>query len=101
AGKAVFTGTAGCSGCHTLAAAGATGTVGPNLDVRLRTDCASTASKKIRGGTLSQCIHTAIVHPYAFIPSGFTKGVMPSTFSKTLTGAQIQSLVSYLASVAK
>jgi mono/diheme cytochrome c family protein len=32
AGKAVFTGSAGCSGCHTLKAAGATGTVGPNLD---------------------------------------------------------------------
>jgi mono/diheme cytochrome c family protein len=31
AGKAVF-GSAGCSGCHTLKAAGATGTVGPNLD---------------------------------------------------------------------
>jgi len=101
AGKAVFLGASGCSGCHTLAAAGATGTVGPNLDVRLRTDCASAASKKIRGATLSQCIHTAIVHPYAFIPSGFTKGVMPSTFSQTLSGAQIQSLVSYLGSVAK
>ena len=31
AGKAVFT-SAGCSGCHTLQAAGSTGTVGPNLD---------------------------------------------------------------------
>jgi cytochrome c6 len=31
AGKAVFT-SAGCSGCHTLKAAGATGNVGPNLD---------------------------------------------------------------------
>jgi cytochrome c oxidase subunit 2 len=100
-GKAVFLGSAGCSGCHTLAAAGATGTVGPNLDVRLRTDCSGAPSKKIRGATLTQCIHTAIVHPYAFIPSGFTKGVMPSTFSQTLTGAQIQSLVTYLASVAK
>lgn len=30
-GKGIFT-EAGCSGCHTLAAAGATGTVGPNLD---------------------------------------------------------------------
>ncbi|MBV8987246.1 MAG: cytochrome c oxidase subunit II, partial [Solirubrobacterales bacterium] len=38
AGKAVFTGSAGCSSCHTLAAAGATGTVGPNLDQRLRSD---------------------------------------------------------------
>jgi mono/diheme cytochrome c family protein len=31
AGKAVFT-SAGCVGCHTLSAAGSTGTVGPNLD---------------------------------------------------------------------
>ena len=31
AGKAVFT-SAGCTGCHTLKDAGATGTVGPNLD---------------------------------------------------------------------
>jgi cytochrome c6 len=32
AGKTVFTTTAGCSGCHTLKDAGATGNVGPNLD---------------------------------------------------------------------
>jgi mono/diheme cytochrome c family protein len=31
AGKSVFS-SAGCSGCHTLKAAGATGAVGPNLD---------------------------------------------------------------------
>jgi mono/diheme cytochrome c family protein len=31
AGKGVFS-SAGCNGCHTLKAAGATGTVGPNLD---------------------------------------------------------------------
>jgi mono/diheme cytochrome c family protein len=31
AGKATFS-KAGCTGCHTLQAAGATGTVGPNLD---------------------------------------------------------------------
>ena len=30
-GKAIFA-SAGCNGCHTLAAAGASGTVGPNLD---------------------------------------------------------------------
>ena len=27
----MFTGSAGCGGCHTLAAAGTTGTIGPNL----------------------------------------------------------------------
>jgi mono/diheme cytochrome c family protein len=32
AGKQVFTGSAGCTNCHTLADAGSTGTVGPNLD---------------------------------------------------------------------
>ena len=32
AGKQVFTGVGGCGSCHTLAAAGTTGTVGPNLD---------------------------------------------------------------------
>jgi cytochrome c oxidase subunit 2 len=101
AAKALFTGSAGCSGCHTLAAAGATGTVGPNLDVRLAKDCATPASKRIRGATLTQCIHTAIINPYAYIPTGYAKGVMPATFSHTLTQAQIQSLVTYIASVAK
>ena len=74
AGKAVFTGSAGCSACHTLAAAGATGTVGPDLDPRLRSDCASAASKPIRGATLAECIHTAITKPYAYIPSGYHAG---------------------------
>jgi mono/diheme cytochrome c family protein len=32
AGKQVFLGPAGCGACHTLADAGTTGTVGPNLD---------------------------------------------------------------------
>jgi len=101
AGKAVFTGVGGCASCHTLAAAGATGTVGPNLDVRLRSDCASAASKPIRGATLQQCIHTAIVKPYAFIPSGYAAGVMPSNFSQTLTSSEIAGLVNFLSTAAK
>ena len=32
AGKAIFTGPSGCTGCHTLSDAGSSGTVGPNLD---------------------------------------------------------------------
>jgi cytochrome c553 len=32
AGKAIFLGASGCTGCHTLADAGSTGNVGPNLD---------------------------------------------------------------------
>ncbi len=101
AGKAVFTGSAGCSSCHTLAAAGATGTVGPDLDSRLRKDCATAASKRIRGATLQKCIDTAITNPYKYLPSGFQAGIMPSTFSHTLTSTQIQSLVTFLSSAAK
>jgi cytochrome c oxidase subunit II len=100
-GKAVFIGVGGCSSCHTLAAAGATGTIGPNLDQRLRTDCQSAASKRIRGATLEDCILTAISKPYAYLPAGFSAGVMPSTFAQTLTSTQIQGLVKFLASVAK
>ncbi len=101
AGKAVFTGTAGCSSCHTLAAAAATGTIGPDLDVRLKTDCATPASKRIRGATLQRCIYTAITKPYAYLPSGFHAGIMPPNFAQTLTAAQIQALVTFLSSVAK
>jgi cytochrome c oxidase subunit 2 len=100
-GKAIFSGVAGCSGCHTLAAAGATATVGPNLDVRLRSDCAGAASKKLRGPTLADCIRTAITHPYAFIPSGFQSGIMPSNFSQRLSSSQVLALVSFLSSAAK
>jgi cytochrome c oxidase subunit II len=101
AGQAVFTGSAGCNGCHTLAAASASGTVGPNLDTRLRSDCASAASKKVRGATLQQCIQSAIVHPYLYIPTGYSAGIMPSNFAQRLTSTQIQSLVAFLASAAK
>jgi mono/diheme cytochrome c family protein len=100
-GKTIFTGVGGCGACHTLAAAGTTGTAGPNLDLRLRTDCATPQSKQIRGAMLVQCIHTAIINPYAYIPSGYTAGVMPNTFSKTLSSTQIQALVAFLSTAAK
>lgn len=100
-GKSIFTGVGGCGACHTLADAGTNGTAGPNLSTRLSSDCASAASKKVRGSTLADCIHTAIVNPYAFIPSGYSTGVMPNTFSKTLSTSQIQALVTYLQSVTK
>jgi cytochrome c2 len=100
AGKQVFTAN-GCSSCHTLAAANATGTVGPNLDLRLRSDCALPASKTIRGATLDDCIHKAIVDPYAYIPSGYSAGIMPSDFGTKLKPNEIQALVNFLSTAAK
>ncbi len=101
AGKTVFTGAGGCGSCHTLAAAGTTGTVGPNLTQRLKSDCAAPASVKVRGKTLSQCIQTAIIKPYAYLPSGYQAHIMPANFATTLGSAQLQALVAYLASVTK
>jgi len=100
AGKAVFLSN-GCSGCHTLAAAGTTGTIGPNLTARLASDCASPASQKIRGTTLKACITKAITDPYAFLPSGYQAGVMPSTFASSLGPAKLAAVVNFLVSVTK
>ncbi len=101
AGKTVFTGVGGCGSCHTLAAASTSGTVGPNLDQRLKTDCATPQSQKIRGATLDKCIETAITKPYAYLPSGYAAGIMPDTFSKTLSPTQIQALVKFLSTSVK
>jgi cytochrome c553 len=50
AGKAVFE-SAGCKGCHTLQAAGATGTVGPNLD-QLKPPYARIVTQVTNGGKI-------------------------------------------------
>ena len=47
-GKQVFE-TAGCKACHTLAAAGATGTVGPNLD-QLKPPLGDVVHQVLNGG---------------------------------------------------
>jgi cytochrome c oxidase subunit II len=88
-GKAIFTSsTTSCSSCHTLSEAGATGTIGPDLD-------------KVLKGKSPAFIHTSIVNPNAFIEKGFQGGIMPQTFGKTLQPAQIDALVKYLSDVTK
>jgi mono/diheme cytochrome c family protein len=74
AGMKVFA-TAGCASCHTLAAAGSTGTVGPNLD-QLKPSYAIVLHQVINGG-----------------------GIMPS-FKNTLSATQIESVAKYVSTVA-
>ncbi len=74
AGKQVFE-TAGCTSCHTLADAGATGTVGPNLD---------------QAKPPASLVVDRVTHG---------KGVMPS-FSGQLSEQQIQDVAAYVSSVA-
>ncbi len=82
---------AGCSGCHTFTPAGATGTIGPNLD-HLATD----AGKYGQGETAAQYVRESIVDPGKVVVTGYSNGIMPTTFATSLTSAQIDALVSYL-----
>jgi cytochrome c2 len=92
AGKKAFTDN-GCNSCHTLTDAGATGTIGPDLD-KLKT-YASDAKMP-----LEDFIRESIVHPEDYVEKGYPKGVMPSTFA-SLPKTTLDALVAYLAASAK
>jgi len=86
-GAAVFKNN-GCSACHTLTAAGATGKVGPDLDKLPQ-------SAQQANQPLQQFVETSITDPEAYIAPGYPKNVMPQTF-KSLPKAQLDALVQYL-----
>jgi cytochrome c2 len=92
AGKAAFTAN-GCNACHTLAAAGSTGTVGPDLD-KLKTYAADAKMP------LDAFIRESIVKPNAYIEKGYPKGVMPESFA-SLPKSTLDALVAFLAASAK
>ena len=74
---------AGCGGCHTLADAGSTGTIGPDLDEAL-------------AGQSPTFIEESIVDPNATIAQGFTADVMPQTYGDDLAPEELEALVAYL-----
>jgi cytochrome c553 len=74
AGKKVFT-SAGCSGCHTLKNAGATGNIGPNLDDLKPSEAAVQHQVEVGGGA------------------------MPA-FKGQLSATQIQDVAAYVSSTA-
>lgn len=75
AGKEVFLGSAGCASCHTLADAGSTGTIGPNLD--------------------------AAKPSYDLAVERVTNGASPMPpFKGTLSEQQIQDVAAYVSSIA-
>jgi cytochrome c oxidase subunit II len=87
-GKALFAAN-GCGGCHTFTPAGANGAIGPSLDeVGKRAEAA--------GAKPEDYVHQAIVEPNAVLADGYQPNVMPGTFAKTLSPAEIDALVSYL-----
>ena len=88
AGLSVFNAN-GCSSCHTLSAANATGKVGPDLDNLV-------AYAKKANQPLEAFVHDSIVDPNAYIQPGYQKNVMPGTFGQSLTKSQLDAVVSFL-----
>ena len=72
----------GCGACHTLQAAGSSGTVGPDLDETLP-------------GQSAKMIEESIIDPAAEIVSGFGD-VMPGTYEGTISPEDLELLVEFL-----
>ncbi len=76
-------GAIGCGSCHTMKAAGTSGTIGPNLDKELTADPASAARE-------------SIVEPNKEIVSGYSANVMPTNYGTALTKPELDALVNYV-----
>ncbi|MGE3911252.1 MAG: c-type cytochrome [Chloroflexota bacterium] len=88
AGLSLFTGKAGCIGCHQIGSQG--GVTGPPL-----TNIATVAETRKPGMDAQAYINESIHQPNAFVVPGFPAGVMPS-FGTLLTEQEIQSIEAYL-----
>jgi cytochrome c551/c552 len=92
AGKSVFAAN-GCASCHTFKPAGATGTIGPDLDKAPAAD-----AKADNNMNLAAFVKESIVNPDAYIAKGFSKGLMPTTFGSSLSPTQLADLVAFIVS---
>lgn len=73
----------GCGGCHVLAAAGSTGSSGPDLD-------------KVLPGRSRDQIHQDIVAPDEEVAQGYAPGIMPSDFGDRMSQQELEDLINYL-----
>jgi mono/diheme cytochrome c family protein len=87
-GQQIFvSGTAGgaeaCGSCHTMSAAGTSGTTGPNLDKELTSDPPSATRE-------------SIIDPNKEIVPGYRANVMPSNYATALTPRELDAVVNYV-----
>jgi cytochrome c551/c552 len=87
AGKTVWADN-GCGSCHTLAAAGSAGTVGPDLDKAITADAGSIP--------LPDFVKESIIDPNKVIASGFSANIMPGDFGTKLSSTDIDDLVALI-----
>jgi mono/diheme cytochrome c family protein len=81
-GQAVWT-EQGCGSCHTLAAANATGTLGPDLEQNLR-------------GMPASYIKESIVAPSKVAAAGYGTGMMPEDYGARIAPGDLDRLVQFL-----
>ncbi|MCB0078067.1 MAG: c-type cytochrome [Anaerolineales bacterium] len=97
----------GCAACHVVPGIkGAVGTIGPNLS-----EIGQVVSSRLSDGsyegsatTVEAYLHESIANPDAFLPDtcqGGTcsPGLMPATLADSLSAEELDSVVSYLASL--
>jgi cytochrome c oxidase subunit II len=92
-GLSVFNGN-GCSACHALSAAKATGAVGPDLDKLV-------AYAKQAKQPLASFVQQSIVDPGAYVQPGYPNGLMPTNFGTSISKADLSALVTFLVQSAK
>ncbi len=86
-GKQIFD-EQGCDTCHTLADAGSTAQVGPDLD-------------KVLAGKDANFVRESIIDPNAEIEEGYQPDLMPKDFDAKLSDEQLDALVEYLLEATK
>jgi cytochrome c oxidase subunit 2 len=79
----------GCGGCHTLKAAGASGTVGPDLDKLAQ------YAVQAKRGPLAAFAKESIVNPGAYLQPGFPDA-MPHIYGNQIPPDKLDQLVQYL-----
>ncbi len=67
----------GCGACHTLAAAGSTGTIGPDLD-------------EVLPGMSAGEVQQSIVNAAANLTAGFAAGIMPATYGDDISPEDLE-----------
>ncbi len=83
-GGAQLFASADCGSCHTLAAAGTTGTTGPDLNEFLAPD------------DNTEGVEVMIVEPDSELAEGYPANVMPQDYGQTFSPTEVHELAEYL-----
>jgi len=83
-----------CVACHNLGmdqTADERGPVGPHMG-----NLHETASDRVDGQDAAEYVYTSIVEPDAYINEGYVGGVMPKTYTESMSEEEIRALTAWL-----